>query len=137
MNEWMNEWMKKVAVTQVDKNEFFSDEKELIILLTNTLSAMFLLVYNSALTWVSISLLHKHILLLITSQLPFQARVLNWPFSNIMSSFSSEKNSFLSTRVTATFFIHSFIHSFIHWLIHCFYRGNIFPKKVRLHKLID
>ena len=31
----------------------------------------------------------------------------------------------------------SFIHSFIDWLIHCFYRGNIFPKKVRLHKLID
>ena len=31
INEWMNEWMKKVAVTRVDKNEFFSDEKELII----------------------------------------------------------------------------------------------------------
>ena len=29
----MNEWMKKVAVTRVDKNEFFSDEKELITLL--------------------------------------------------------------------------------------------------------
>ena len=31
MNQWMNQWMKKVAVTRVDKNEFFSDEKELII----------------------------------------------------------------------------------------------------------
>ena len=36
------------------------------------------------------------------------------PPLEVMSSFSSEKNSFLSTWVTATFFIHSFIHSFIH-----------------------
>jgi len=30
-----------------------------------------------------------------------------------------------------------FFHSFIHWFIHCFYRGNIFPRKVKFCKLMD